>query len=187
MSLRIYDSIYANWYTIEIDALQSECNTPGWLCSNNAMINNLSSLINHCFVIVPSFAEFFENRCEIPTPPVNGYRLGFDWELGDEIVYACNPHPDPSYSYDLLGPTHRICLECGVWSEMEPMCALINQDSNLQTVAPKEEPSVSVTPIDVGQAAMAKRQKAKKDKSKSKKDKSSKKNKSKSSKRYYYR
>ena len=48
--------------------------------------------------------------------PVHGYKIGENYWGGQMVKYTCDP------GYFLEGPTNRMCLENGNWSDVVPKC-----------------------------------------------------------------
>ena len=48
--------------------------------------------------------------------PVHGYKIGEHYWAGKMVTFACDP------GYFLEGPTNRLCLENGNWSDVIPTC-----------------------------------------------------------------
>ncbi|XP_028518807.1 uncharacterized protein LOC110251682 [Exaiptasia diaphana] len=57
--------------------------------------------------------------CGDPGKPLNGYRTGNEFWAGNMVVYTCDP------GYYLVGPSNRLCLENGAWSDSIPSCLLL--------------------------------------------------------------
>ncbi|XP_020892058.2 CUB and sushi domain-containing protein 1 isoform X2 [Exaiptasia diaphana] len=54
--------------------------------------------------------------CGDPGKPLNGYRTGNKFWAGNMVFYTCDP------GYYLVGPSNRLCLENGAWSNSMPSC-----------------------------------------------------------------
>ena len=54
--------------------------------------------------------------CGDPGVPVHGYKLGKNYWAGQLVTIACDT------GYHLEGPTNRLCLHNGNWSEVMPTC-----------------------------------------------------------------
>ncbi|XP_068736238.1 uncharacterized protein [Montipora capricornis] len=54
--------------------------------------------------------------CGDPGVPVHGYKLGKNYWAGQLVTFACDT------GYHLEGPTNRLCLHNGNWSEVMPTC-----------------------------------------------------------------
>ncbi|XP_020913579.2 uncharacterized protein LOC110251231 [Exaiptasia diaphana] len=54
--------------------------------------------------------------CGDPGKPLNGYRTGNEFWAGNMVFYTCDP------GYYLVGPSNRLCLENGAWSNSIPSC-----------------------------------------------------------------
>ncbi|XP_020896631.1 uncharacterized protein LOC110235508 [Exaiptasia diaphana] len=54
--------------------------------------------------------------CGDPGKPLNGYRTGNEFWAGNMVFYTCDP------GYYLVGPSNRLCLENGAWSDLIPSC-----------------------------------------------------------------
>lgn len=48
--------------------------------------------------------------------PMNGKKLGSGYWTGESVAFICNP------GYRLFGPTTRVCLPSGNWSDIQPSC-----------------------------------------------------------------
>ena len=48
--------------------------------------------------------------------PVHGYKIGENYWGGQMVKYTCDT------GYRLEGPTNRMCLENGNWSDVVPKC-----------------------------------------------------------------
>ena len=48
--------------------------------------------------------------------PVHGYKMGEHYWAGQMVTFACDT------GYHLEGPTNRLCLENGNWSDVTPTC-----------------------------------------------------------------
>ena len=48
--------------------------------------------------------------------PVHGYKIGENYWGGQMVKYTCDP------GFFLEGPTNRMCLENGNWSDVVPKC-----------------------------------------------------------------
>lgn len=48
--------------------------------------------------------------------PVQGYKIGENYWGGQMVKYTCDT------GYVLEGPTNRMCLENGNWSDVVPKC-----------------------------------------------------------------
>ena len=48
--------------------------------------------------------------------PVHGYKIGENYWAGQMVKYTCDT------GYRLEGPTNRMCLENGNWSDVVPKC-----------------------------------------------------------------
>jgi len=55
-------------------------------------------------------------KCGDPSVPVNGYKIGEHYWAGQMVTFACDA------GYHLEGPTKRLCLENGNWSDVTPTC-----------------------------------------------------------------
>ena len=56
--------------------------------------------------------------------PVHGYKIGENYWAGQMVTFACDT------GYHLEGPTNRLCLENGSWSEIIPTCEKITFNFN---------------------------------------------------------
>lgn len=54
--------------------------------------------------------------CGEPHVPMNGYKVGENYWAGELVTFACDA------GYHLEGPTNRLCLENGNWSNVVPTC-----------------------------------------------------------------
>lgn len=54
--------------------------------------------------------------CGDPGVPVHGYKIGENYWAGELVTFACDA------GYHLEGPTNRLCLENGNWSNVVPTC-----------------------------------------------------------------
>ena len=54
--------------------------------------------------------------CGDPGIPVYGYKIGENYGAGEMVAFACDA------GYHLEGPTNRLCLENGNWSNVVPAC-----------------------------------------------------------------
>ena len=54
--------------------------------------------------------------CGDPGVPVHGYKIGENYWAGEMVTFACDT------GYHLEGPTNRLCLENGNWSNVVPTC-----------------------------------------------------------------
>ena len=54
--------------------------------------------------------------CGGPDVPVHGYKIGKNYWAGEMVTFACDA------GYHLEGPTNRLCLENGNWSNVAPTC-----------------------------------------------------------------
>ena len=54
--------------------------------------------------------------CGDPGVPVNGYKTGENYWAGQMVTFTCDT------GYHLEGPTNRLCLEGGNWSDVMPTC-----------------------------------------------------------------
>ena len=54
--------------------------------------------------------------CGEPHVPMNGYKVGENYWAGEMVIFACDT------GYHLEGPTNRLCLENGSWSNVVPTC-----------------------------------------------------------------
>ena len=54
--------------------------------------------------------------CGDPGVPVHGYKIGENYWAGEMVAFACDA------GYHLEGPTNRLCLENGHWSNVVPTC-----------------------------------------------------------------
>ena len=54
--------------------------------------------------------------CGDPGVPVYGYKIGENYWAGEMVTFACDA------GYHLEGPTNRLCLENGNWSNVVPAC-----------------------------------------------------------------
>ena len=54
--------------------------------------------------------------CGDPGVPMHGHRIGDDFWAGKLVVFACD------VGFRLEGPSDRLCLENGNWSEFMPTC-----------------------------------------------------------------
>ncbi|KAL9961572.1 hypothetical protein ACROYT_G030534 [Oculina patagonica] len=57
--------------------------------------------------------------CGDPGVPVHGYKIGENYWAGEMVTFACDT------GYQLEGPTTRLCLENGNWSNVVPTCHLL--------------------------------------------------------------
>ncbi|CAH3123360.1 unnamed protein product [Porites lobata] len=65
--------------------------------------------------------------CGDPGVPVHGYKIGENYWGGQMVKYTCDP------GYFLEGPTNRMCLENGNWSDVVPKChRLCNEPSPVE-------------------------------------------------------
>ena len=48
--------------------------------------------------------------------PVHGYKIGENYWAGQIVKYTCDT------GYFMEGPTNRLCLENGNWSDVVPKC-----------------------------------------------------------------
>ena len=48
--------------------------------------------------------------------PVHGYKIGDKYWAGQVVTFACDA------GYHLEGPSNKLCLENGNWSETVPTC-----------------------------------------------------------------
>ena len=54
--------------------------------------------------------------CGKPDVPVNGYKIGDNYWAGQLVIFACDS------GYHLEGPSNRLCLQDGNWSDTTPTC-----------------------------------------------------------------
>ena len=54
--------------------------------------------------------------CGDPGVPVHGYKTGENYWAGQMVTFTCDT------GYHLEGPTIRLCLEGGNWSDVMPTC-----------------------------------------------------------------
>ena len=54
--------------------------------------------------------------CGDPGVPVHGYKTGENYWAGQMVTFTCDT------GYHLEGPTNRLCLEGGNWSDVMPTC-----------------------------------------------------------------
>lgn len=54
--------------------------------------------------------------CGDPGVPVHGYKTGENYWAGQMVTFTCDT------GYHLEGPTNRLCLEGGNWSDVMPKC-----------------------------------------------------------------
>ena len=54
--------------------------------------------------------------CGDPGVPVKGHKVGEKYWAGELVTFACDA------GYHLEGPTNRLCLENGNWSNVVPTC-----------------------------------------------------------------
>ena len=54
--------------------------------------------------------------CGDPGVPVHGYKVGENYWAGEMVTFACDA------GYHLVGPTNRLCLANGNWSNVVPTC-----------------------------------------------------------------
>ena len=54
--------------------------------------------------------------CGDPDVPVYGYKTGENYWAGQMVTFTCDT------GYHLEGPTNRLCLEGGNWSDVTPTC-----------------------------------------------------------------
>lgn len=54
--------------------------------------------------------------CGDPGVPVHGYKTGENYWAGQMVTFTCHT------GYHLEGPTNRLCLEGGNWSDVMPTC-----------------------------------------------------------------
>ena len=55
-------------------------------------------------------------RCNAPIVPQNGFVVGYDFLIGDTVVYLCDE------GFELDGEMVRSCLSNGSWSDEMPKC-----------------------------------------------------------------
>lgn len=54
--------------------------------------------------------------CDEPSVPLHGVKIGENYWAGKSVEFACDT------GYQLVGPTTRVCLPAGNWSNTEPTC-----------------------------------------------------------------
>lgn len=54
--------------------------------------------------------------CGEPDVPMNGYKIGDNYWAGQLVIFACDS------GYHLEGPSNRLCLQDGNWSDTTPTC-----------------------------------------------------------------
>lgn len=54
--------------------------------------------------------------CGDPGVPANGYKIGDNYWAGQVVTFACDT------GYHLEGPSNRLCLQDGNWSDTMPTC-----------------------------------------------------------------
>ena len=58
--------------------------------------------------------------CGDPGSPANGHKIGTEFWSGKVVMFACDP------GYHLEGPSSRLCLAQGNWSDTMPTCKLLS-------------------------------------------------------------
>ena len=61
--------------------------------------------------------------CGDPGVPVHGYKTGENYWAGQMVTFTCDT------GYHLEGPTNRLCLEGGNWSDVMPKCECFYSNS----------------------------------------------------------
>nr|XP_046174411.1 sushi, von Willebrand factor type A, EGF and pentraxin domain-containing protein 1-like isoform X1 [Oncorhynchus gorbuscha] len=59
-------------------------------------------------------------KCENPGAPEFGYKDGINFLMGSEVVFTCEE------GYELIGPSHVLCLETGSWNGVFPYCRALS-------------------------------------------------------------
>ncbi|XP_013415956.1 complement factor B-like [Lingula anatina] len=57
-----------------------------------------------------------DTHCPVPVVPLNGYKNGHGYNVGDSVRFSCKP------GHVLLGSEERKCLSTGEWSGDQPRC-----------------------------------------------------------------
>ena len=82
--------------------------------------------------------------CGDPGVPVHGYKIGDNYWAGEMVTFACDT------GYHLEGPTNRLCLENGNWSNVVPTCKkVLHTDSGKKTIITDENISETLYELQI--------------------------------------